>query len=419
MIRLVAPGAARVRVLFTAAALLSACSDREPAGPPVLNWYVFDEPSGSFAEAVRRCNAAAAGRYRIRTVALPADADQQREQLVRRLAARDADIDLIGMDVIWTAEFAEAGWVLPWEGEAARQARAGRIPATVDSATYEGHLWAAPFTSNAQLLWYRTDRVDHAPRTWEQLIERAEALGEAGTIQAQGQRYEGLTVFFTSLLASAGGAILSDDATAVALPEGPTRRALTIMQRLATSPAADPALASNREDEARLGFEAGDSSFMVNYTFVWPSARRNAPSVAAHMGWARWPRVDAHRPSRVTLGGLNLAVGAYSRHPHLAFDAAACITRRAHQRIAAMQGALPPTIGALYEEPEVRAVFPFADVLRATLRDAVQRPQTPLYNDVSLAISHTLHPMRDIDPQRDVQRLRDAVARALRSEGLL
>jgi multiple sugar transport system substrate-binding protein len=67
----------------------------------------------------------------------------------------------------------------------------------------------------------------------------------------------------------------------------------------------------------------------------------------------------------------------------------------------------------------VRATFPFADTLRATLQDAVQRPRTPLYNDVSLAISRTLHPMADIDPARDVERLRDAVDRALRSRGLL
>jgi multiple sugar transport system substrate-binding protein len=73
----------------------------------------------------------------------------------------------------------------------------------------------------------------------------------------------------------------------------------------------------------------------------------------------------------------------------------------------------------LFDDPAVRATFPFAEVLRDTLRDAVQRPQTPLYTDVSLAISHTLHPMRAISPARDVERLRAAVGRALRSEGLL
>jgi multiple sugar transport system substrate-binding protein len=66
----------------------------------------------------------------------------------------------------------------------------------------------------------------------------------------------------------------------------------------------------------------------------------------------------------------------------------------------------------------VRDIFPFADILRETLREAVQRPQTPLYSDLSLAISHTLHPMRDIEPEADVGKLREATARALRSEGL-
>jgi multiple sugar transport system substrate-binding protein len=350
---------------------------------------------------------------------LPSDADQQREQLVRRLAARDAAIDIIGMDVIWTPEFARAGWILPWTGVAAAQAAEHRIGATLDSARYDDRLWAVPFTTNTQLLWYRADRVDHPPATWDELLEMAEALGAHGTIEAQGERYEGLTVFFVSLLASAGGTVLDPSGERVALQTAPTKRALSIMQRLANSPAADPALSTAREDQARLAFETGDSTFMLNYTYVWPSARQHAPEIAAHMGWARWPAVDRDRPSRVTIGGINLGVSAYSPHPELAFRAALCIASEENQRLAAARGGLPPTIDDLYEDPGVRATFPFADTLRATLRDAVSRPQTPLYNDVSLAISHTLHPLRDIEPDRDVPRLRDAVNRALRSEGLL
>jgi multiple sugar transport system substrate-binding protein len=397
---------------------LAACNGTGQSGVPVLHWYVFDEPSGAFAAAAAHCTDAANGRYRIELTPLPADADQQREQLVRRLAAGDHDIDIIGMDVIWTAEFAQAGWILPWAGEAARRAREGRLASTLASATYRGRLWAAPFTTNTQLLWYRTDRVAAAPVTWDGMIRTAESLGSKGRIEAQGERYEGLTVFFTSLLASAGGTVL-DKNGAVSLEYEPTHRALEVMKRLATSPAADPALSTEREDQARLAFESGNASFMINYTFVWPSARENAPEVAAHMGWARWPEVVAGRPSRVTLGGINLGIGAWSRHPRLAFEAAACIAGRDQQRLAARRGGLPPTDAGLYDDPVVIATFPFAATLRATLRDAVQRPVTPLYSDVSLAISHTLHPMRDIDPDRDVPRLRAAVRRALHSEGLL
>lgn len=398
--------------------ILPGCAEHVPETPR-LRWYVFDEPSGAFEQAAQRCAQASQGRYQIELAPLPTDADQQREQLVRRLAAGAADIDIIGMDVIWTAEFAAAGWILPWQGETARRAREGRLDSALASATYEQQLWAAPLTTNTQLLWYRSDRVDAPPETWDEMISQAEVLGDKGTIQAQGERYEGLTVFFVSLLASAGGAVLGPDGEQVSLEETPTRRALEVMRRLANSPAADPSLAGAREDQARLAFEAGDSGFMINYTFVWPSAKANTPAVAEQMGWARWPAVIEDRPSRVTIGGINLGIGAHSRYPELAFDAAACLASESNQRLAAKRGGLPPTIAALYDDDKVRETFPFADLLRETLRDAVQRPQTPLYADVSLAISHTLHPMRDIDPAADVERLRRAVARALASEGLL
>jgi len=406
-------------LLLISAVVLSGCNTSPQETIPTLNWYVFNEPSGAFTTAARRCSKSSQGAYQINMVTLPSDADQQREQLVRRLAARDNAIDIIGMDVIWTAEFAQAGWILPWTGEAAEQAKAGRLKATEQSATYQNTLWAAPFTTNTQLLWYRTDRVAKPPQTWNEMIRMAESLGQEGTIEAQGERYEGFTVFFISLLASAGGSVLDDHGTQVSLARAPTLRALSTMAAFANSPAADSALATEREDQARLAFESGDSTFMLNYTFVWPSARQNAPEIAANMGWARWPSVIKGKPSHVTIGGINLGVSAYSQHPQLAFRAAACIASESNQRIAAERGGLPPTIAALYDDPKVRKTFPFADLLRNTLRDSVQRPQTPLYNDVSLAITRTLHPMRDIEPELDLARLRNAVTRALHSEGLL
>jgi multiple sugar transport system substrate-binding protein len=404
--------------LVTALALAGCDADRT-AEAPVLNWYVFNEPSGAFIEIADRCTKEAGSRYRIVLRPLPADADQQREQLARRLAARDADLDLIGMDVIWTAEFAAAGWIRPWPASLVEEAAGARLPATRASATLDGRLWAAPFTTNAQLLWYRTDRVAAPPATWDEMIASALRLGPTGSIAAQGERYEGLTVLFVSALASAGGAVLSPDGRAVSLAEPATRRALEVLRELGASGAAIPAFSTSREDQARIAFERGDATFMLNYTYVWPSAQRNAPEVAARMAWARWPRVRPSEPSRVTLGGLNIGVAAFSRHPQLAFAAATCIGSEAGQRIAAERGGLPPSSIALYEDPAVRAAMPFIDTLRATLEDAAQRPQTPVYLDVSLAISRVLHPPRAIEPAADVARLRDAVARALSSEGLL
>src|ERR687893_474983 len=100
---------------------------------------------GGYDGAVANCNKQGAGRYKINYVRLPTDADQQRELIVRRLAAKDPDIDVVGMDVNWTAEFAEANWILPWEGQNEQAATEQRIPALLQAAEYQDRIWVAPF----------------------------------------------------------------------------------------------------------------------------------------------------------------------------------------------------------------------------------------------------------------------------------
>ena len=157
-----------VASLIVAALSLTACGGDEGGGS-TLNWYVFDEPGGSFTNAAKNCST---DDFDIKVQVLPADADQQREQLVRRLAAGDTSIDLIGMDVIWTAEFAGAKWILPLEGKAAEAATKGKLKPAVESASYEGEVYGVPFTSNTQLLWYRKDLVKTPPKTWDRVPGR-------------------------------------------------------------------------------------------------------------------------------------------------------------------------------------------------------------------------------------------------------
>ncbi len=147
------------------AALAAGCgSGGGGSGPPTLNWYVFNEPGGAYDQAVATCNKQANGRYKIKYQALPTDANQQRELLVRRLAAKDSSVDLVGVDVIWTAEFAEAGWIKPWTGANRARAVKDKLAGPLKTVQYKGRVWAVPFTSNTQLLWYRKDLVPNPAR---------------------------------------------------------------------------------------------------------------------------------------------------------------------------------------------------------------------------------------------------------------
>ncbi|NBM16015.1 extracellular solute-binding protein [Streptomyces sp. GC420] len=403
------------------ASVLAGCGSDDTSGPPTLNWYNFPDDSGALQKAADSCGRASGGRYRISYNKLPRAADGQREQLVRRLAAEDSSLDILGLDVTWAAEFAEARWIREWTGEAKARATAGTLRVPLRTATWKGRLYAVPYNTNTQLLWYRKDLVPTPPRTWSEMLDMSRELARERRphyVEIQGAQYEGLTVWFNSLVNSAGGSILNSAATAPSLGP-PAVRAAGIMRELADSPAADPSLPNQMEDQNRLAMEAGTAAFEINYPFVHPSMKANNPRLFEDFRWAPYPRVDADRPSRPTIGGIDLAVSAYSRHPGLAFEAALCLRNRENQLAAAIEGGLPPTLRGLYDEPEFVRDYPFAKEVLAALESASVRPLTPAYQNVSIAVSHTLSPPSAIRPESSVDTIEEQIDQALRSEGVI
>ncbi len=405
--------------------LLASCGGSAGAssGPVVLNFYNFPDPSGAVQTAANDCSARSHGRYRIIYQKLPTSADGQREQLVRRLAAHDDTMDILGLDVTWEAEFAEAHWIVPWTGRYKQEAERGTLPGPLKTAIWKGQLVAVPYNSNTQLLWYRNDLVPHPPRTWAQMLQVAEHLARQGKphyIEIQGAQYEGITVWFNTLVASAGGSILNASSTAPRLGR-PALKALQIMADLAHSPAADPSLANQQEDQNRLAMEAGTAAFELNYPFVYPSMKADKPQLFKHFKWTLYPRVDPSRLAAVTIGGIDLAISAYSRHRSLAFQAALCLRDRHNQLLAAVEGGLPPTLESIYAHPTKSFVaeYPFYKEIAYELRTASVRPKTPAYQNVSIVISHLLSPPSGIRPRQTLQAMRAQLVNALQDKGLI
>ena len=415
------PGAGALGVVLASSALAACASASAAPGPPTLNFYSFNDPSGAVATAVENCTEQSGGKYVISYNKLPASADDQRLQMVRRLAAGDTSMDILGLDVTWAPEFAEAGWILPWTGDDRQKAEAGTLEVPLQTATWHNELYAVPYNSNTQLLWYRDDLVKTPPATWDQMITDAERLAKEGKphlIEVQGAQYEGSTVWFNTLVASAGGTILTPNGQQASLG-APAVTALTIMKRLGTSVAADPSLPVQMEDQNRLAMEAGTAAFELNYPFVYPSMQAGNPELFKHFKWALYPGVVPSEPAHVTIGGINLAISKYSPNPALAFQAALCLRDRENQLNAAVKGGLPPTLQSLYRDPAMFAPYPFhADIL-ASLQTASVRPQTPAYQNISIVISHNVSPPADINPVGTEQALVGQINDALQSKGLI
>jgi multiple sugar transport system substrate-binding protein len=412
----------RVAALVAALALTAAagaCGGGDDSGTPVINLYYSTEQN--LQKVVDNCNAAAGGRYRIEYRVLPRGADDQRVQMVRRLAAEDDSMDVLGLDVTWTQEFASAEWILEWTGEHKAEAERGTLEGPLESATFEDKLFAAPKNTNVQLLWYRTDLVDEPPATWEEMIEaslRLKQQGQPYQIITMGAQYEGLVVLYNTLVASAGGKIVNDEGTKAVFDDGAVR-ALDLLHRFATAGVTSPSFSNLMEDPARLEFQAGDGAFHLNWPYVYPAIQEAAPDLARNVRWARYPAVEAGQLSKVTIGGFNLAVSRYSRNPDLAFEAALCLRNPEHQKFSAINDGVPPTIEAVYDEPEMAEAYPMRETILEELKDAANRPLTAAYQNVSTVMSAGLSPPASINPERTADELRGAVQDALDSKGVL
>ena len=268
------------------ASILSACGSG-PSGL-VIKFYTPATDATTFTEVARRCNEQFGGRFTMQHVSLPRSPDGQRVQYARRLTGNDHTLDVMALDVIWTAEFAEAGWVLPLSDDPAGQAEADAtvdtLPGPLATARWKHRLYAAPVTTNTQLLWYRADLVNQPPQTWDGMVAEATRLHAAGGpswIAVQANHGEGLVVWFNTLLVSAGGQVLSEDGRRVTLTDTPEHRAATvtalrILKSVATAPGADPSITRTDEGTARLAVEQGNAALEVNWPYVLASMLENA-----------------------------------------------------------------------------------------------------------------------------------------------
>ncbi len=317
---------------------------------------------------------------------LPEAADEQRAQMVANLQARSNRYDVLGLDVVLTAEFAENGWIIPLERGFFPLDKF--LPPVVDTAVYKDKLWAVPYTSNAGLLYYRTDLVKKPPRTWAELREQAQEITKKHDIEGyagQFLAYEGLTVNFSEAVQSAGGQILSTDGDEVTLDTAKAATALGFLQQGLREGWIPEESLNYKEEESRLAFQEGRLAFARNWPHAYGPARSR---LGEKMAVTRLPGLDG--PGSSSLGGSNLAISAYSKHQHTAREFIRYFTSLENERRVLTEGSFPPVWAELYDDPELIKRFPYLPVLKESILAAKPRAASANYNQLSLVIASSV-----------------------------
>ena len=309
---------------------------------------------------------------------LSESADEQRNQLITRAQAKSPECDVMGLDVIWTAEFANQGWAMDLS-QVVEQRQSEFIASTLETARYDDRYWALPHNSNAALLYYRTEAVEDAPATWEDTYQLA---ADHDGIVYQGAPYEGLTCDFLELLYSAGGQVLTDDAGASAIDSDATRQALDFMVKGVEDGTAANGVTTFMEEESRRLFESGRVTFMRNWPYAY--ALGNESKIKGKFAITTLPGFSGN-PGAGVLGGTNLAISAYSENPGGALAVLNFFTGEVGQRFIG-EGATPPATSAAYDVPSVRKAIGLPDEIRDAVGNAKPRPVSPVYPQISQAI---------------------------------
>jgi multiple sugar transport system substrate-binding protein len=408
-------------LLVTLALAVAACGDDDddggdaqqaPSADPSqasgdVAWCIGKDTTGAYGTAIdlfKKENP----NVNVRLVELPESADEQRTQLVQRLDAESDECDVLGLDVIWTAEFAAQDW-LQDTSDVIEPRQDDFIPSTLETAQYEDSYWAVPYHTNAGFLYYRTDQVEQAPATWEDVYA---AAGENNGIVYQGARYEGLTVNFLELLYSGGGAVLSEDGQEVEVnsPEG--EAALEFMAQGVQEGTAPKAVTTYMEEESRRAFENGNATFMRNWPYAYALGKES--KIAKNFDVGTFPGFEGGEPAGV-LGGINLGISAFAKNPEGAAAFINFATGPEVQKANFLESASPPATAAAYDDPEVQNEYAFASDLKAAVEQGQARPVSPVYAQISEAIYTNVHDalQGNAEPQAALEKMSSDIEKAL------
>ena len=323
----------------------------------------------------------------------PDDASQRHQLYVQWLNARVGRPDVLQLDVVWTAEFAAAGWILPLDRFAVDTN--DFFPAAVASSRWRDNLYALPWFVDVGMLYWRTDLFDRAPATLEELNAAALRVMQRGTVPAgivwQGARYEGLITVFNEILAAHGGTILdANGRVSVHSEEGV--RALAFLRDQVRGGIAPREVLTWHEEECRFAFQNRNAAFMRNWPYaVSAMSDRSQSEVAGRFSVAVMPPAAGGRPA-ATLGGASLAINAWSRKPGLAFQLAAFLGAPEQMlERAEMVGQYPARLSVFDESALANALRVAPATVRDIIESAVPRPATPVWAELSHELQVGLH----------------------------
>ena len=374
---------------------------QDNSGATEFTFSFGPDNSGSLEEIVRRFNEKFRDRYRAKYRVMAADTGQYFNQLKTEFQAGGGEIDLIGGDVVWPAQFAANGWIEDLSDRFTAEERKAFLPAPVESCTYKGAVYGVPWFTDAGLLYYRKDLLEKSgfsgpPETWEELQQQAtrvtgESDAEDGFV-FQAAEYEVGTVNGLEYIWTSGGDVLAgEDLEDVVIDRASAVAGLATERGMVESGVAPQAVSTYAEQDCQAAFLNGRAVFCRNWPYMYALSSDESQSKIApdQVGVAPLPVAAGRDNSFSALGGWNFYLNAASsaEEKDAAYEFVKFATAPEQQKYRALNGSFLPTLKDLYGDEEIVGKVPVIALGESAIKNARPRPTAPYYSDMSLVMA--------------------------------
>jgi multiple sugar transport system substrate-binding protein len=351
-----------------------------PLGASTIRMVGLEDNTGAWTEIIARFESAHPG-VNVEYIPGPSSTDERQNMYIRSFLGGDP-FEIVMMDVVWTAKFAENGWIEPLDNDFSAEELDAFVPSTLEAGRYRGSLYRIPLRGDVGMLYYRKDLVQMPPKTWKELEQICEA-SPAGKecILFQGMQYEGLTCDFLEYLWGAGGEVIGKDGK-VHIGSEPAVEALGFMRSLIDKGYAPRSVLTYQEHHSLSGFMQKKALFMRNWPYAWRVLNAEDSPLRGKVGIVPFVYKEGHA-SAGTLGGWGFGVASGAKHKEdvLAFIRSA--TSEEAQKLLVKRRGIVPSRTSLFSDPEVLENNPqFPKVYEALLLSRA-RPVHPDYPRIS------------------------------------
>ena len=323
----------------------------------------------------------------------PHSSTEFHDLVTQKLRNRDPEMDVFFMDVIWPGEFAAAGWALPLDGFFSAAQQKEFLTAPIAANRYQGRIYGVPLFVDAGMLYFRKDLLAKyrlaPPRTWPELVDQAKLIlaqerdAYLTGYSAQFKQYEGLVCNLMEFIMSNGAALWDEQALNSTLASSRATEAVRFVRDQVIRTISHRGVLAYQEPESLALFTQGKALFHRNWPYAWEVANDPQRSkVAGHVGVIPLPSFPGHK-SVATLGGWQLGISRFSRHPPLAWQFVEHMTSRDAQKQIALATGRGPARADLYRDAEILAKHPHFSARYDTFVLAEPRPRTPVYLPLS------------------------------------